>query len=256
MSLANCLSRFAIAPARPFQSRFNPCRLQRAKNTCPTSPLICPGPRRICLTSWGPGESVEITVVALLPVGSIPSATGAHGMLVVNNNSATPQVDVPIWAGWPETPTCPQAVIKCLEGTEVAPQTVLHLDGTDSIPAGFSTSISKWQWSVIQPEGSTSVFVPSASFPEPSFEANVQGLYTFVLTVTDSHENTSCMPAHFDVLVLGDNAIRVELIWDTPGDTNTTDTGPDAGSDLDLHLTSPLRQPARHRWGRSAGPLV
>ena len=34
--------------------------------------------------------------------------------------------------------------------------------------------------------------------------------------------------------------IRVELTWDTPNDPDPTDQGPEAGSDVDLHLMHPL----------------
>ena len=33
---------------------------------------------------------------------------------------------------------------------------------------------------------------------------------------------------------------RVELVWNTPGDPDQSDTGPEAGSDVDLHLAHPL----------------
>jgi hypothetical protein len=33
---------------------------------------------------------------------------------------------------------------------------------------------------------------------------------------------------------------RVELVWDTPGDPDQSDSGPEAGSDVDLHLAHPM----------------
>jgi hypothetical protein len=42
------------------------------------------------------------------------------------------------------------------------------------------------------------------------------------------------------VLVLPDDAIVIELLWDTPADPDQTDTGPNAGTDMDLHFAHPL----------------
>jgi hypothetical protein len=130
------------------------------------------------------------------------------------------------------------AVIANDEGQEVIPQTVLHLHGSGSTsPFG---AIVKYQWSVEQPSMSTSMFVPSADYPDPTFEANVAGEYTFRLQVTDSAGNTSA-PAELVVYVLPCcNGIHVELLWVTPNDDNPFDEGPFAGSDLDLHFAHPL----------------
>ena len=49
-------------------------------------------------------------------------------------------------------------------------------------------------------------------------------------------EAWSCTPAERDVLVIPDEAIHVELVWDTPGDDDPTDEGYEVGSDLDLHF--------------------
>jgi len=158
------------------------------------------------------------------------------GTLRIRNNSfnAVKEVTLRAVAGPSE---CPVAVIKVAEGDEVAPQTVIHLIGDESFaPVG---TVSKWAWTVEQPVGSASVFVPSATFPNPTFEANVMGLYRFTLTVFDQAGTPSCYPAVAEVLVNCQNAIHVELLWHTPDDPDETDTGPEAGSDLDLHFVHP-----------------
>lgn len=130
----------------------------------------------------------------------------------------------------------PVAVIACSEGQEVTPQTVLHLDGGGSF--GLS-DIARWQWRVEQPEGSVSVFVPSDNFPSPTFEANVAGTYTFYLRVWDERDDASA-EASYTVLVIPEAAgLHIELLWHTPGDSDETDEGPYAGSDLDLHFMHP-----------------
>ncbi|MBM4352884.1 MAG: choice-of-anchor D domain-containing protein [Deltaproteobacteria bacterium] len=159
-----------------------------------------------------------------------------EGQLVITNNSFDKEKKVDMsGAGVPNI--CPTAVIKCQEGEEVKPQTVLHLFGDESF-AG-NGAINKWEWDVDQPVGSVSTFVPSKSFPNPTFEANVAGVYTFYLTVYDQTNTPSCFPATYEVVVIPDEALHIELLWHTPEDGDETDTGPEAGSDLDLHLLHP-----------------
>ena len=133
---------------------------------------------------------------------------------------------------------CALPIIACAEGNEVIPQTVLHLHGEGSYSA--SGKITKWEWAVEQPSGSQSVFLPSNEVPGPAFEANVAGVYTFTLRVWDEVDSPSCLPASYKVVVIPDTAIHIELLWHTPEDPDETDTGPDAGSDVDLHLLHPF----------------
>ena len=132
---------------------------------------------------------------------------------------------------------CPVAVIQILEGEQVIPQTILHLVGDQSYsPSG---NINKWEWSVAQPLGSQSLFLPSANFPDPTFETNVAGSYEFQLMVWDDQDTPSCTPAISQVVVIPDEAIHVELLWNTPNDPDQTDEGPEAGADVDLHFLHP-----------------
>jgi hypothetical protein len=145
---------------------------------------------------------------------------------------------------------CPVAVITVAQGAEVWPQTRLELDGSSSI-AGFGEVVA-WEWSVIQPQGSVSTFVPSKFVRNPTFEANITGTYTFRLTVYDAQGRASCVEAEFVVTTAVDDAIRVELTWQTPGDPDQTDTGAgpnsSAGSDLDLHFLHPRANGAYFDW--------
>lgn len=132
---------------------------------------------------------------------------------------------------------CPTAIITIQEGDTVVPQTVLHIDGLQSIaPAG---GISKYQWEVTQPSGSVGLFLPVDSAPQVTFEPNVAGDYIFRLRVWDQGGKESCFPGVRTVKVLPDQAIHVELLWNTPGDPNQSDSGPAAGADLDLHFAHP-----------------
>ncbi len=133
---------------------------------------------------------------------------------------------------------CAKAFISCVEGTEVIPQTNLHLDGEGSYSA--NGKITKWEWEVDQPAGSQSVFLPSNEVSDPSFEANVAGVYTFKLRVWDEVDSPSCFPVNYEVIVIPDTAVHVELLWHTPEDPDETDTGLGAGTDVDLHFKHPL----------------
>jgi len=158
-----------------------------------------------------------------------------EGILLIVNNSFEKSKAVNV-SGFGVDSDCPTAIIKCAEGDEVIPQTVLHLYGDESYS---SSAISKWSWSVDQPPGSQSVFIPSNSFPNPTFETNVAGIYSFHLVVYNDHNIPSCAPAIFEVVVIPDDAIHVELLWHTPQDPDETDTGPETGADLDLHFLHP-----------------
>ena len=159
-----------------------------------------------------------------------------EGDLVITTNSSQTNKEIHL-SGASFCMECATAVIKCAEGDEVVPQTVLHLSGDESYPGCFE--IEKWEWSVEQPVGSQSVFVPSHTVPNPTFEANVAGSYLFVLDVWDGGGVRSCIPAAYEVLVIPCEAIHIELLWNTPEDTDESDTGPEVGSDLDLHFLHP-----------------
>jgi len=143
---------------------------------------------------------------------------------------------------------CPTAVITVatvVEGGQIGPQTVLRLSGEESLSA--VGEVAQYEWTVIQPAGSTSVFMPTSSSPEVMFEANVVGEYVFKLYVRDSTGQKSCVASIYTVLVVPVAGIRIELTWDTPGDADQTDTGRDrfgepTGSDVDLHFLHPLAE--------------
>lgn len=159
------------------------------------------------------------------------------GEISIKSNAFISELKVEV-RGFGVAVECPTAVIIVQEGEEVIPQTKLHLIGSQSYAA--TGSIEQYKWEVQQPVGSQSVFLPSALAPDPSFEANVAGTYVFRLTVTDSSGTDSCVPAEATVFVNPDEAIHIELLWDTPNDPDQTDEGPVAGADLDLHFTHPF----------------
>lgn len=133
---------------------------------------------------------------------------------------------------------CPQPVIEITEGTEVPPQTIVHLNGESSIPS--SGAINLYTWSVDQPEENKFNMVPTLNFPNPTHEVSVVGTYTYCLDVCDAQfcsndaqcQTTVCK----EVVVVPGPGLHCELTWDTPGDPDQFDEGPGVGSDMDLHL--------------------
>ncbi|MBR56899.1 MAG: hypothetical protein CMH54_02450 [Myxococcales bacterium] len=146
--------------------------------------------------------------------------------------------------GYGSTEACSTAVITVEQGlNEVAPQTVLDVSGSNSIPA--SGTISNYVWNVERPEGAegyfflddpvhgTVVMGDTAVYPDVKYALNTAGVYRFRLDVEDSAGNVSCLPAYREITVIPDEAIHVELTWETPGDTDPFDG---FGSDMDLHF--------------------
>ncbi len=159
------------------------------------------------------------------------------GTIIIRNNSFYQNKDVAV-DGFGSPDICPTAIIECDQGSEVIPQTALNLHGENSF--AVTGTIQKYLWEAAQPNGSQSVFEPNETFPNPKFEVNVAGKYTFYLTVWDEKNNDSCFKAEYEVTVIPDEAIHIELLWVTPGDEDETDEGTNAGSDLDLHFAHPF----------------
>ncbi|MBM4354842.1 MAG: hypothetical protein FJ109_13815 [Deltaproteobacteria bacterium] len=185
-----------------------------------------------------PGEAVQVGVRFVPdeenPVGEDGELVLDEGVIRIDSNAVAAPTDVPVQAAG-VCINCPTAVIKCQEGDEVHPGTTLHLFGDESYaPNG---SIQKWEWSVEQLYGCGAAFIPSYTFPNPIFEVNVPGVYTFYLTVYDQTNSPSCFPAKYEVAVFEKQAIRVELSWDVPGMGDGI--APRELADLDLHFVHP-----------------
>ncbi len=130
---------------------------------------------------------------------------------------------------------CPIAVVSCKEGEEVVPQTLLHMIGTASKAKGGNV-IKKYAWTVKQPVGSNQALMPGDAFPTPNLFAKSVGTYTFCLDVWDNNDVKSCISQCLDIVVVPENAITVQLLWNTPADQDKGDYGPGTGADLDLHF--------------------
>jgi hypothetical protein len=198
-------------------------------NTGPTAntPLTIPS-----------GEEIELSV-RFLPKSASPKDENGQAIpematIMILNNTLEPELSVMVEGAGIDS-SCPMPVIGVQEGEMVSPQTMLHLFGDQSYSS--AGTIQKWAWSVQQPEGSQALFTPSANFPAPTLEVNVAGSYLIQLNVWDEDNTKSCAAAQAMILVIPQQAIHVELLWDTPNDPDQTNEGPEAGADMDLHFT-------------------
>lgn len=145
----------------------------------------------------------------------------------------------------------------------VVPQSEVQLDAGCSTPANHP--ITKWKWSVQQPAGSYSLLAPSDAAKAPTFQPNIAGKYVFTLEVTDEIGTAGCTAATYELLVIPDDKLHVELTWETAADADKTDVGDKdgkladgkyAGSDMDLHLAHPeaIDQPGQPDLDKDGTP--
>lgn len=176
--------------------------------------------------------------------------------------------DVPTGAACPCEPACPTAVIGVAQGFAVSAPTTLRVSGAESTGAA---PIVHYDWSVQQPHGGQSAFLPSAAgaLADVTLPAHVAGNYELSLVVTDANGARSCRARQI-VEVTPPDGVYIELLWDTPGDPDQTDVGfinnVSAGTDLDLHLLHPDAATDSHPegwfspthdvyWATGAAPL-
>lgn len=209
---------------------------------------------------------VAINDFCPLTVSCSPPELGAQmqGQVVVHSNAGAPRTVTLACKGATEVDCATACMVVKFDGkeaSEVIPQSKLLLDASCSKPSGNKT-IAKYKWSVQQPNGSFSTFVPSATSKTPAFTPNVAGKYVFKLEVEDSAGTPGCTAITKEVTVVPDEKLHVELTWDTAADKDKTDEAPKpakackavadcpagmlctkgycaAGSDMDLHLAHP-----------------
>lgn len=188
--------------------------------------------------------------------------------LSLADNTQTPNKTIDIQC-YGTAASCPTAVIVFPDGEQIEPQMPIHLDALSSFAKPGQT-IKSYKWKVTkQPAGATNfAFFPNDTSPTPVYGvkgkdpktgkelvwATVSGEYCFELDVTDSSGTKACAVASSCMLVVPSVALHVELLWDTPADSNKTDTGDNAGTDLDLHFVHPKAYDGKLCTGTGSGP--
>ena len=200
---------------------------------------VAPGAELPLVIPAGEVASFQVRYAPSGSSGCDPAPNWDTGVILVHSDASAEPLKIAV-RGAGVSLDCPQAVIAIQEGTEVAPGTTLHLFGDKSfMPNG---PVAKWEWTVEQPIGSQALFDPSATAANPTFTAQVVGAYLFKLAIWDECGTPSCVSAEAEVIVTSDEALRIELLWNTPNDPDQTDQGPALGADVDLHLLHPLAQ--------------
>jgi hypothetical protein len=170
----------------------------------------------------GTDAAVDVPDTATVDVGAAPDTSADADALDAGPLPVCCPVDV--------------TLVEVAEGEEALPQTTLHFK-----PLKLATlcgkPVVKWQWTMKQPPGTGVTFVPSSAVSNPTVTANAAGEYEFCVVAWNGDGVKSCQPQCVDVLIVPNNVLHVELLWDTPSDADQFDTGPTAGADLDLHFT-------------------
>jgi hypothetical protein len=163
-----------------------------------------------------------------------------EGTLVVENAAPkTPEIEIPLSGmGVKGAAVCPIAVVSYDGPVQVEPFTLLSLSGKSSY--GLAGSVVGYVWDLVQPWASFVGFQPTGNVVEVTVKPVVTGEYVFKLAVQDDKGTASCNVASKSILVIPEQDIYVELLWHTPGDANELDEGFGLGTDMDLHLASPL----------------
>jgi hypothetical protein len=161
---------------------------------------------------------------------------------VASDDPAKSQLVVPV-VGKGTDNQCPEAVAEAaLTGSarwdsaiNTIPLKTVRFRGTNSVdPDG---TVNRYEWNVVQrPTGSTARMAPSNDVAEPTLFLDLAGEYVIELTAYDDRGTESCETSLVTINATPDEAIHVQLVWDTPADADQTDLN---GTDIDLHFLHP-----------------
>jgi len=189
---------------------------------------------------------------------AVASAVDADGLpipetatVAIGTNAPKPIKEVPI-QGFAAPGGCPIAIPTVVEGGIVTPNSTITLSANQSFGAFGVPSLVSWGAASL-PNGETAqAFLPAADAHEVTYDVGGPGTYTFELRVFDQANEDGlacgdagnpctqvipgCTPGFVSVEVKDAIPLIFELVWDTPGDPNQSDTGAGKGADLDLHV--------------------
>ncbi len=164
-------------------------------------------------------------------------------LVVVSDDPAKPMLNVPI-VGKGTNNTCPTAIAEAtVAGTNryqaeinTIPLKTINFRGTNSIDS--DGTIQGYEWNIVQqPTGSTTRMSPSANHAEPTLFIDLAGEYVVELKVFDDRGTESCgEQAIITISAIPNEDIHIQVVWDTPADSDQTDW---FGTDVDTHLLHP-----------------
>lgn len=164
-----------------FEYECEPGNYRRCDATCGTEGL------QQCLKEWGP--CVPPVEVCDNCVDDDCDGTVNEGCL------PNPDCEDP-----PPDPGCPVAVITVAEEGSTGVGDTVRLDGSAS-SSDSGGDVVEYRWTVVAPDGSEAVLVPSSTSEAPSFVPDVAGTYSVELEVTNESGTVSCHAAQVIVVV-------------------------------------------------------
>ncbi|WP_168210954.1 hypothetical protein [Persicimonas caeni] len=205
-----------------------------------------------------PGERIWFDVV----FQSVDEQTHTGEVLITSDDPSHGQIRLPVFARGASDTDCPFAradawVAGSDERTRpivTSPLEGIMLDASRSFD--FDGSVERYEWTILErPEGSSARILPSSDSVEARFFVDLAGFYMVGLEVYDDEGNASCNGRQLVIVeaVVADD-IYIELLWETPGDSDPTDYD---GTDLDLHYLHPQGewdQAPWDVWGYNAMP--
>jgi hypothetical protein len=164
-------------------------------------------------------------------------------LTVKSDDPAKSTLTVPI-VGKGTNNACPQAVAEAKLSDGTRWETALNTIPLKTIQFRASNSVDvdgtvdRYEWNVVQrPTNSTARMTPSANVAEPSLFLDLAGDYVIELIVYDDNGTESCGDqAIINIRATPDEDVHIQLVWDTPTDSDQTDA---FGTDIDLHFLHP-----------------
>ncbi len=109
----------------------------------------------------------------------------------------------------------------------------LKASAADSLSPTGAAVTARWR---LLPPDAWLLPPPIADGLVASFAPAIAGPWGVCVAVSDADGVQGCAEVCSEVTVVPAEALRVELLWQTPADPDPIDSGPGAGADLDLHL--------------------
>jgi hypothetical protein len=182
------------------------------------------------------------------------AGTEYNGTLEIQSNDPTKENHEIDLVGEGTDNECPNAVAKgsIVDGSSrkrttlnTLPLETVQLHSDESTDDG---TIERYSWALIdRPEDSTAR-LSDASAPSPTLYLDLAGTYKVELTAYDNEGTRSCgQRAIVTIKAIPDEDVHIQLVWDTPGDSDQTDN---EGTDLDLHYKQPSAD-----WNEAPGDI-
>lgn len=187
-----------------------------------------------------PGDT-NTFIIGYAPTAEMPDS---GTMFIVSNDDLNPRLQLELF-GRGVFNQCPTSVAKAtIRGAAVPPSTqveaapldFLILDGADSVDV--DGSVVDWVWEIVErPDGSVAELEPVAN--EPADPARRQlfldlaGRFVIEMAAIDDGGCISEEVATVTAIVVPNEAVHVQVVWNNPEDPDQTDL---SGSDVDTHF--------------------